>query len=583
MLFELNLFTTFTLSHLLIGGCLVLLLLVFTRLCPPGAELQSWLWTTALGICVLVPFLSLVPTATTPPQATATLAAPAAQTEPPPGASAIAESAGAATALSDRRTYSWAMPGRWIKKAATGVYALLWIWLLGAIWRAGFLLRSALQSRRLVKNALPHREDPPEPISCPLLVSDAIGAPMAMGLLNPVILLPRLFAEQFDREQLAPILLHEWAHIRRRDLWIGAAQELLAILFWWSPLLRLINRRIHVSRELACDLRAARMLGSGKRFAQSLLDCAGLMVARRQSVLAMGLFRKKKDLTERIDAVLKIKSERTPKRLAIASACCVFAITGLAIAQGYGPRINLASITGLPVYGAGLTRAEGERLINAVRSGDTDTLTALLNGGLDINTPVLGEGTALIEAVRQGNREMVELLLDAGADVNLPPLGDGNPMIAAARHNRLALAEQLYQRGADINAAIPRDGTPLIVAIRSGHEAFAEQLIDWGADVNQSAKWDGSPLIAAAMTGNLEIAKRLYRQGADINGVVSTDETPLINAAHHGHFGMVKFLVESGADVNLGVMANGGNYRTPLNRARSGRVRKYLIAMGATK
>lgn len=584
MLFELNLFVIFTLSHLLIGSGLVLALLAAMRLWRPGAELQSWLWTTALFISVLVPFASLAPTQLQPAVA-ATPTVPVASPQPEaavPAAESPQINAPPAVA-DDGAAYTWALPGRWVKKAATGVYALLSIWLLGAIWRTAALLRSALRTRVLVKTATHYPGEQPLAVSCPLLVSESADTPMAVGLIEPVILLPKIFIEKFDSERLAPIILHEWAHIQRRDLWIGVLQELLAIVFWWSPLVRLIERRIHVSRELACDMRAAQTLGSGKRFAQSLLDCAELMITRRQNVLAMGLFRKKRDLTERINAVLQFRSENKPKLLVVACACFVFAIASLAVAQEYAPRLSLASITGQSVYASGLSRAEGERLIAVVRAGNIRALVEMLHSGLDINTPVLGEGTALIEAVRRNNREIVELLLRSGADVNLPAAGDGNPMIAAARHNRMELAELLHQHGADPDAVVPRDGTPLIAAIRSGHDAMAEQLIDWGADVNRAAKWDGSPLIAAAMTGNLKIARRLYQAGANIDGVVSTDETPLINAAYHGHFEMVRFLVEKGADVNLGVMANGDEYRTPLNRARNPEIREFLIAMGSTE
>jgi hypothetical protein len=47
---------------------------------------------------------------------------------------------------------------------------------------------------------------------------------------------------------------------------------------------------------------------------------------------------------------------------------------------------------------------------------------------------------------------------------------------------------------------------------------------------------------------------------------------------------MVKFLVENGADVNLGLQVNtvkGNIYRSPLNGAKSAKIRDYLLRMGA--
>lgn len=587
MLVELTLLTTFALQHLLIGTCLFLVLALISRVFGISAELQSWLWITAVALCVLVPFASLVQ-GTGPLSATAEYTG---RTEP-----AVREvtqegndSAGASETASARSStgtaLQWKLSGLWLNRMSSWLYGFLLIWLLGGAWRAIHIVRSIRRTRGLVRSATPYngRGCAIDTIRCPILVSESARAPMATGLARPVIILPQILIEQFDTERLAPIILHEWAHIQRRDLWVGAFQELIAIVFWWSPVMRWLKRKIHISRELACDIRAAKVLESGKRYAQSLLDCAELMITREQNALAMGLFRKKKDLTERVNAVLKLKTKKIPKLPLIATACSVFAIASLAAAQGYAPRIDLSSIVSEAEYAYGLSRVEGELMIEAIRGNDFETVNEMLNNGLNINIPVLGEGTALIEAARQNNREMVDLLIGAGADVNLPSRGDGNPMIAAARHNHMELAGLLHQYGADPNAAVQRDGTPLIVAIRSGHDAMAEQLLEWGADVNQSAKWDGSPLIAAAMTGNLEMAQRLYRAGADINGVVATDETPLINASHHGHFEMVRFLLENGADVNLGVKANGDEFRTPLNRARNSEIRGYLIGMGAAK
>ncbi|MFC6633872.1 ankyrin repeat domain-containing protein [Microbulbifer taiwanensis] len=581
MLFELTLFTTFTLHHLLIGSCLILLLTAATRLWRPSAELQSWIWTTAFAICLLLPFASLISSAESPAAAPATKVAQIAEPvmEAPPvttGSAASAQTAPPAPEGGDK--FQWQLSPLWISEASAGLHILLLVWLLGSTWRSVGVVLSIRRTRRLVRAAVPYEDCDKKRVPCPLLVSASARAPMAAGLLKPVILLPQSFVERFDSDRLAPIILHEWAHIQRRDLWVGTLQELVAIVFWWSPVMRLIERKIHVSRELACDMRAAHVLESGKQYAQSLLDCAELMITRRQNLMAMGLFSKKKDLAARINAVLKLKSAKKPKLLTTATACTVFAIASLGAAQEYAPRIDLAIMKS-----NALSRVEGERLMGVIRANDLPALTEMLNSGLEINTPVLGEGTALIEAVRHNRHEIAELLIGAGADVNLSSPGDGNPMITAAQHNRMELAELLYQRGADLDTVVPREGTPLIVAIRAGHDDMAEQLIEWGADVNKAAEWDGSPLIAAAMNGNLEIAKRLHQQGADVNGVVSTDETPLINAAYHGHLEMVSFLVEQGADVNLGVMANGNELRTPLNRARNNAVRDYLIHAGATE
>ncbi|WP_161603939.1 ankyrin repeat domain-containing protein [Paraglaciecola arctica] len=154
----------------------------------------------------------------------------------------------------------------------------------------------------------------------------------------------------------------------------------------------------------------------------------------------------------------------------------------------------------------------------------------------------------------------------------------------AIHGNDYQTVSNMLDNGLDINAVIEGDGTLLIMAIQAGHEAMVYGLIDAGADVNQAVIADGNPLINAAMTNNVSVAQRLFDEGALVDAIVEHDETALINASRKGHFEMVKFLVENGADVNLGLHVNtvkGNIYRSPLNGAKTDKIRDYLLNMGA--
>jgi len=154
----------------------------------------------------------------------------------------------------------------------------------------------------------------------------------------------------------------------------------------------------------------------------------------------------------------------------------------------------------------------------------------------------------------------------------------------AIHENNYQTVSNMLGNGLDINAVIEGDGTLLIMAIQAGHESMVNSLIDAGADVNQAVVADGNPLINAAMKNNVSVAQRLFDEGALVDAIVEHDETALINASRLGHFEMVKFLVENGADVNLGLHVNtlkGNVYRSPLNGAKTDKIRDYLLNMGA--
>jgi ankyrin repeat protein len=66
----------------------------------------------------------------------------------------------------------------------------------------------------------------------------------------------------------------------------------------------------------------------------------------------------------------------------------------------------------------GTARADGDRLFEAIRSGDVQRVRAAIRAGADVNTRDESGATLLMHAVIHGSRECLRLLLDGDADVN---------------------------------------------------------------------------------------------------------------------------------------------------------------------
>jgi len=552
MLFELTIFASFAVYHLLIGCSLFLILTLVFKLFKFTAELKSWLWITVFVVSTLLPFSLFVDDVRPNTYATK-------QTDNLTNSSS---KSGESELISSQKfieqqstPVEWNVPSKDVLAAMIWIYLFLTIWIIGSCWRGFSVIRSAYFTHKLVSKAMQDdkRLQFTHISAFPIFMVKGVSTPMATGLLSPIILVPDAVVERFEAKRLEPIILHEVAHIQRNDLWVGLFQEALAIIFWWSPVMRILNRRIHISRELACDMRAAKQLNSGKNYAQSLVDCAQLMLSQHTNILAMGLFAKKSELNQRVNEVLKIKSNRTPKTITTIIACITLAVSSVAAAQYYAPKINVTNLKQESNHYSSMSSIEGEKLVNIIRSDDRQALDAMLATGMDINTPFSGEGTALLLAIRHGNRQLMEDLISMGADVNQTSEGDGSPLMEAVILNRLDLMEYLYNHGANVNS-----------------KAFG----------------DGSALIEAAKRGNIEAAKFLIDNGAHVNMGVAEDETPLINASQSGDLAMVTFLVENGADVNLGMEGNNLNgpyFRTPLNITRNKNVTAYLVSQGATE
>lgn len=89
-----------------------------------------------------------------------------------------------------------------------------------------------------------------------LMGSDHVQAPMAFGILKPVILLPFSLVFQMNPRQLEAILAHELAHIKRHDFAVNLLQSTLEILFFYHPAFWWINHQVRNYREHATDDRA---------------------------------------------------------------------------------------------------------------------------------------------------------------------------------------------------------------------------------------------------------------------------------------------------------------------------------------
>jgi beta-lactamase regulating signal transducer with metallopeptidase domain len=86
-----------------------------------------------------------------------------------------------------------------------------------------------------------------------LLESALIKVPMVAGYLKPIILLPMGILAQLPQDQLEAVLLHELAHIRRRDYLVNILQGLVEAFLFFNPFVWWVSSLIREEREHCCD------------------------------------------------------------------------------------------------------------------------------------------------------------------------------------------------------------------------------------------------------------------------------------------------------------------------------------------
>ena len=132
----------------------------------------------------------------------------------------------------------------------------------------------------------------------------AISTPVAVGLLHPVILIPKAMAEQLNERELDQVYLHELAHMRRWDDWTNLAQRVIAALCWFFPSIWWIGRRLDLEREIACDDWVVALSGESRSYAACLTRLIELSSWTRLPALAAGAVMRRSHISTRIALLL---------------------------------------------------------------------------------------------------------------------------------------------------------------------------------------------------------------------------------------------------------------------------------------
>jgi hypothetical protein len=134
-------------------------------------------------------------------------------------------------------------------------------------------------------------------------------SPFLAGIWCPAIFLPLAYQAEFDPAALRAILIHELAHLTRRDNGWTLASRLLSALFWPQPLLWLLCRRLEQIGEEACDEAVLARDCSPRAYADCLLTLATRHpLGRRERALDAGVTPFRSSIGRRIQIILSATS-----------------------------------------------------------------------------------------------------------------------------------------------------------------------------------------------------------------------------------------------------------------------------------
>jgi beta-lactamase regulating signal transducer with metallopeptidase domain/HEAT repeat protein len=293
-----------------------------TRIMERGSAVSRHLvWFVSLGALLLIPVLAswsplrlaILPPDNVPPTVGApTMPGPSLGAPQSAGPATIAPSVSTPPApASTQRVEAAANTVRDIVSPDTPWFGILsdpkilfGIWATVAVLFAGWLAFGAMSVSRIIHRSRPlESQDWMNPLwevadrleldKAPRLVrSEDAKMPFACGLLRPTIVLPAE-CDSWTLDRRRAVLLHELAHVRRRDLIGHTVGRFACALYWFHPLVWAAAKRLRSESERACDDLALNCGARASDYAEHLLDIVTGVRHHATPAVALAMARRK--------------------------------------------------------------------------------------------------------------------------------------------------------------------------------------------------------------------------------------------------------------------------------------------------
>jgi beta-lactamase regulating signal transducer with metallopeptidase domain len=212
-----------------------------------------------------------------------------------------------------------------------------------------------------------------------------VRVPLTAGYLKPVILFPIGMLGSIPPEQVEAILLHEMAHILRRDYLVNALQSIMEAIFFYHPAVWIISEKIRTERENICDDIAVKQSNDTLNYIKALTNMENL--TSKSPVLINAFSGRKRRLINRVRRMVYTEGRRI--RPAEGLVTLLVLIT-LAIIFGAGANINTSKAGTAAYPGGPAINPDAVNSFTSFAASPSDAGTSHATG-TDVMIPVSGE------------------------------------------------------------------------------------------------------------------------------------------------------------------------------------------------
>lgn len=225
-------------------------------------------------------------------------------------------------------------------------FAAAWIvWLTGGIACLSIHIIRIVRVRRSLRGSTPVDADLARQIAdlakrlrmSPIAARQVsgLGSPFIWSLMRPTLYWPSELTASLSVPARQGLILHELAHVKRRDHWVGWLELIASCVWWWNPLFWYVRHQLRENAELACDACVVATLPKGRRaYAEALLFVCE-RISCRTAALAVGVSAgSRRSLERRLTMILRHKVDWQLSQSGFCALLVLFAAALPAWSQG---------------------------------------------------------------------------------------------------------------------------------------------------------------------------------------------------------------------------------------------------------
>ena len=182
-----------------------------------------------------------------------------------------------------------------------------------------------------------------------------------------------------------------------------------------------------------------------------------------------------------------------------------------------------------------------DELLECISKKDLELLKAFISESYPDLNDTCGPTTPLNMAVRSGNLDIFSYLIEQGCDVNLCDENGETPLIFACVKGNIDISKLLIEKGCDVNKQSKSGLSAFHLACKSGNTELINLLIEQGADMH-AVNNDGKN--AYYFASKIETMTLLHNNNVSLNVVDKDGFSPVLFSAKNGHYPKFSFILE---------------------------------------